>query len=71
MGGKKKILDKCKKRNNKIIKHTEMKTQTILQIIGAVAGITALALAWIWFGWKLPLVLFLALLGNNLQQNPK
>lgn len=48
-----------------------MKTQTVLQIIGAVAVITAIVLAWIWFGWKLPLVLFLALLGNNLQQNSK
>lgn len=48
-----------------------MKTQKLLQIIGMVLGITGLALSWFWFGWKLPLVLFLILWGNNLQQNIK
>lgn len=40
-----------------------------LNIIGMVVGITAMALGWIWFGWKLSLVIFLALMGNNFERS--
>ena len=38
-----------------------------LQIIGMLIGLTGMALAWIFFNWKLTLVLMLALWGNNLE----
>jgi len=41
----------------------------LINIIGMVIGITAIVLGWIWFGWKLPLVIFLALMGNNMERN--
>ncbi len=37
--------------------------------IGMAVGITAMALGWIWFGWELSLVIFLALAGNNMERN--
>jgi hypothetical protein len=37
--------------------------------LGLIIGITALALSFIWFGWKLPFVLILALWGNNLERS--
>ena len=37
--------------------------------IGIALGITAMALGWIWFGWELPLVMSLALTGNNMERN--
>ncbi len=43
----------------------------VLNIIGMVIGITAMALAWIWFGWKLSLVIFLALMGNNFERSDR
>lgn len=36
--------------------------------IGTALLITSLILAVIWFGWKLALVLFLALTGNNFER---
>lgn len=41
----------------------------ILNIIGTVVGLIALAMAWVWFGWKLSLVIFLALMGNNFERS--
>ena len=41
---------------------------SLLRIIGMVIGITAIVLAWEWFGWKLSLVIILAIYGNNLEQ---
>ena len=45
-----------------------MKTKNI---IGAIIGIGNLSLIWYWFSWKLALVIFLALLSNNLEQSKK
>lgn len=39
-----------------------------LQIIGMLIGLTGIALAWIFFSWKLVLVLMLVLWGNNIEQ---
>lgn len=38
-------------------------------LLGLVIGIIAMTLGWIWFGWKLSLVMFLALMGNNLERS--
>lgn len=35
--------------------------------IGAIVGIIALILAWVFFGWKLVLVLVLVTWGNNME----
>lgn len=48
-----------------------MKKTKIVKIIkstGVLIGIIALALAWIFYGWQLALILFLALMGNNFDQ---
>lgn len=37
-------------------------------ILGTLLLITAFAFGWIWFGFKLSLVIFLALTGNNLER---
>lgn len=37
--------------------------------IGLVIGLASLILAWICFSWKLSIVIFLALWGNNIQQS--
>lgn len=37
--------------------------------IGMALLITAMSLGWIWFDWKLSLVIFLALSGNNMERN--
>ncbi len=37
----------------------------VIKIIGMVVGIAAMVLGWICFDWKLSLVIFLALMGNN------
>ena len=39
-----------------------------IKYIGMVIGIIAMSLAWMWFGWKMPLVIFLALIGNNIER---
>lgn len=41
----------------------------IFNYIGMVVGITAITLSWVWFGWKLSLVLFLAFASNNMNVN--
>lgn len=38
------------------------------QILGAIIGIMACALGIYWFSWKLSLIMFLALWGNNLER---
>ena len=48
-----------------------MKYSTILKhitLIGAVIGFTAMGLGWYWFSWKLSLVIFLAIMGNNMER---
>jgi len=40
-----------------------------INYIGMVVEITAMTLGWIWFGWELSLVIFLALIGNNMERN--
>ncbi len=36
--------------------------------MGSVIGTISLVIAWNWFDWKLALVLFLLLLGNNMSK---
>ena len=43
------------------------KQNKIRAVFGAILGITALTFAVVWFSWKLALVLFLAIWGNNYQ----
>jgi len=38
-----------------------------VKILGVIIGATAMILAWIFFGWKLVLIIILALWGNNLE----
>ncbi len=40
-----------------------------LNIVGTLLIIAALVLSWIWFDWKLSLIIFLALMGNNLERS--
>jgi len=37
-------------------------------VIGMILGIIGLTFCLVWFGWKLALVIFLMLIGNNLEQ---
>lgn len=45
-----------------------MKTKTAINILGAVVGLTAMALAWYWYDYRLVIVIFLAIFGNNLKR---
>jgi hypothetical protein len=36
---------------------------------GSILVITSIILGWIWFGWQLPLVIFLFVLGNNFEKH--
>lgn len=38
------------------------------RIVGVSIGILALVLAWIWYGWGLSLILFLAFFGHNMTE---
>jgi len=40
-----------------------------LRITGMIIGIIAMVLAWIWFGWKLVVVIMLAMTGNNIERS--
>ena len=40
-----------------------------LRIIGMLLGIVAMTLGWIWFGWELCLVIFIAIMGNNMERS--
>jgi hypothetical protein len=42
-----------------------------IQILGMFIGIISMALAWIEYDWKLSLIIFLALFGNNLEQSSR
>jgi len=48
----------------KAIKH-----KTTLKLIGIGIGIVAIGLGCIWFSWKLPLVIILAMWGNNIERS--
>ena len=48
-----------------------MKIKNKKQLAGTLMLIIAFLLAWYWFNYKLMLILFLALLGNNLEQEKK
>lgn len=41
---------------------------SIIKFIGIIILLTALILAGVWYGWKLPVVLFLTVVGNNFEQ---
>tara|TARA_R110000772_G_scaffold24498_1_gene64602 strand:- start:1244 stop:1381 length:138 start_codon:yes stop_codon:yes gene_type:complete len=40
-----------------------------INYLGMVFGIIAISLAWMWFGWKMPLVMLLFITGNNMEGN--
>jgi len=42
-----------------------------INLLGTLVLFITFALAWYWFTWKLALVLFLALFGNNLERYVK
>jgi len=42
-----------------------------LQIFGMLVGILAIGLGVYWFDWKLSLVIFLAIYGNNLERSSR
>jgi len=42
------------------------KTKKQLLWVAAIIGATSMGLGWYWFDWKLCVVIFLALLGNNI-----
>lgn len=44
---------------------------TKLNLLGLITGITAMALGWYWYDWKLSLVIFLAIMGNNMERSGK
>jgi hypothetical protein len=47
---------------------------TVKLISGAIAlilSITAYTLAWVWFGWEMALIIFLAQWANNIDQRLK
>ena len=39
-----------------------------LKYIGMAIGIISMSLSWMWFGWRMPLVIFLAIMGNNIER---
>jgi purine-cytosine permease-like protein len=39
-----------------------------LHYLGAAIGLTSMVLGCLWFGWELSLVIFLALLGDNMSK---
>jgi len=48
-----------------------MKTKQKIQLFGLLLSLTSVFLAWSWFGWKMVLVLILAITGNNIEQKFK
>ena len=44
----------------------DVRKQLVLAGLGTVIGMAGLVLAWYWFGWKLVLVLFFILWGDNM-----
>lgn len=47
------------------------KFKMIYLVFGILISIVAVVLACVWFGWKLALVIFLSLWGNNISNNTK
>jgi len=46
-----------------------MNTQKVINKIGMFVMLAAIILTWVFFGWKLVLVIMLSLWGNNLEQH--
>ncbi len=44
-----------------------MKRTRLFNWLAFVFGAASISLSWYWFGWELPLVITLALIGNNFQ----
>jgi hypothetical protein len=44
-----------------------MKTKNIVMLVGTLIIAIAITLAVIWFGWKLAIVIYVALMGNNIE----
>lgn len=59
-------MQKTKKRFNFDVMRIKPKT-----IYGAIISLTAYSLAWAFFGWKLPLIILLAIWGNNIERTFK
>ena len=47
------------------------KSKRMIRYIGSIIGITSSMLAYVCYGWQLSLIIFLALIGNNIEQNNK
>lgn len=50
------------------MKRNLTKMKNTLRISGIIIGLTGLGLAFIWFGWKLAVILLLVIWGNNLER---
>jgi hypothetical protein len=48
-----------------------IKITIIINLIGAAITLTAIVLAWVLYGWELALIIFMSLLGNNLERHKK
>jgi hypothetical protein len=53
---------------NKLFFNFRKNMKKITQISGIIIGMTAMAMAWIMYDWKLMLIILLALWGNNMEQ---
>lgn len=42
---------------------------TLKEIVGSLMGLSAMVLAAIYYDWKLALIIFLAIFGNNLERS--
>ncbi len=49
----------------------ELKAKLVILISGLIIGITSVVLTFIWYGWKLALILFLVELAGNLENSTK
>jgi hypothetical protein len=47
------------------------KQKLILQAIGGTITVVALFLSFCWYDWKLAVILFIALIGNNIENKAK
>ena len=59
------VKEKANELRNEVLNKQNMKN---IKYIGMAIGIIAMSLAWMWFGWRMPLVIFLALMGNNIER---
>lgn len=51
----------------KIIK--QMKKLSKTNMLGMIIFLIAIGLSWYWFNWKMPIIIFLFIMGNNMERN--